>query len=202
MAFRRRAKRPVTLVVVGLGNPGREYSGTRHNVGFMTLDLLAKRLGVRFDHREARAQVAEAPGPGDTSTSILLAKPQTFMNLSGESAGPLLKKCGLGANDMWVVYDELDLPFGRLRIRRSGGAGGHNGVASLIERVGTNHFPRFRVGIGRPDEPDPVDHLLSPFTDEERERLPALLELAADAVEAGLEEGLEASMNRFNGRTV
>jgi PTH1 family peptidyl-tRNA hydrolase len=201
MAFRRKSSRPVSLLVVGLGNPGPEYARTRHNVGFMVADRVAERLGARAWRRDRKSQVAEVPRPGDSASSVLLVKPQTFMNLSGRAAAALLDKYYLPLDDMWLVYDELDLPFGKLRIRTGGRAGGHNGVASVIEEVGGQNFPRFRVGIGRPDDPDPVDHLLSKFTSEEKSRLPALLELAADAVIAALDEGIEISMNRYNGRS-
>jgi peptidyl-tRNA hydrolase, PTH1 family len=201
MAFRRKPQKPVSRVIVGLGNPGRDYAGTRHNVGFMTIDLLAKRMGVKADRKEMRSHVAEARHPADPSTLVLLVKPQTWMNLSGEAVARVLGKHKLGPGDMWLVYDELDLPFGRLRLRKSGGAGGHNGVKSVIDAVGSDRFARFRVGIGHPDdEPDPIDHLLSPFTPEERDRLPALLELAADAVSAALTEGIDIAMNRYNGQ--
>lgn len=202
MSFRRTSSKPVTLVILGLGNPGREYRETRHNVGFMTADLVGEKLGVKLDHRGQRAHIAEVPRPGDKTSSIVLAKPQTWMNLSGESAAALLRKHNLTPADLWVIYDEMDLPFGTLRIRKGGSAGGHNGVRSIIEALGSNAFPRFRVGVGRPGEgPDPVDHLLSPFSHEERERLPDLLGLAADAVMSGLDEGIETGMNRFNGRS-
>ena len=202
MAFRRKSARPVSLLVVGLGNPGPEYARTRHNVGFMAIDRLADRLSVRLDHREKKALVSEAPHPGDSSTSILLAKPQTFMNLSGRSVVRLLHQHGLEPSDLWLVYDELDLPFGRLRIRLNGSPGGHNGVGSVVDELGSSDFPRFRVGIGRPNDPDPVDYLLSAFTPEETDRLPALLDLTAEAVTAGLTDGIEVAMNRYNGKSV
>jgi PTH1 family peptidyl-tRNA hydrolase len=202
VTFRRTSSRPVGLVILGLGNPGREYRDTRHNVGFMTLDLVGERLGVKLDRRGQRAHIAEVARPGDRGSSILLAKPQTWMNLSGDSAAALLKRHNLRPADLWVVYDEMDIPFGTLRIRKNGSAGGHNGVKSIIGALGSNEFPRFRVGVGRPGEgPDPIDHLLSPFTDEERKRLPELLELGADAVVSSIEEGIDAGMNTYNGRS-
>jgi PTH1 family peptidyl-tRNA hydrolase len=205
MAFRRKPKpagRPVSRLIVGLGNPGSEYSRTRHNVGFMTVDKLAERLGVRVSRRDKKALVAEAPDPADATRSLLLAKPQTFMNLSGESVAALARKHAVEPGQVWLVYDELDIPFGKLRIRLKGSPGGHNGVASVARDLGTTAIPRFRVGIGRPDDPDPVDYLLSGFNQDEKQQLPALLDLTADAVMSALTDGIEISMNQYNGRSV
>ena len=203
MAFRK--KPPVAragLVIVGLGNPGPGYAATRHNLGFKAADQLARRLGVKIDRRDSRALVATAGHPGDDATSVLLVKPQTYMNLSGRAVAVLLRKHGLGPADLWVLHDEMDVAFGRLRVRKGGGPGGHNGVRSLIEDLGSPGFVRFRIGVGRPPgEDDPVDHLLEPFTPEERDRVPALVDLAADAVMRALQDGIEVSMNNFNGQS-
>jgi PTH1 family peptidyl-tRNA hydrolase len=201
MAFRRRpATPPVDLIIIGLGNPGRDYSGSRHNLGFMCLTELAHRLGVRFTERSSHALVARAKAPG-LEDSVLLAKPQTFMNLSGRAAAALVRKHKLTPSDMWVIHDEMDLPFGKLRIRSGGGAGGNNGVRSLIAELGDSGFVRFRMGVGRPEPEDAVDYLLSPFTDEERQRLPAFIALAVEAVMDALSEGIDVSMNRHNGHS-
>ena len=197
----RAAPAPVRLIVVGLGNPGREYSGTRHNIGFMGLDEVARRLHVRVTGRESKALVATASHPGGAG-SVLLVKPQTYMNLSGRAVGPLVKKHGLDASAVWAIHDEMDIPFGKLRIRKGGGSGGNNGVRSLIADLGDHGFSRFRMGVGRPEPEDAVEHLLSPFTDAERERLPAFISLTADAVLDALVEGIDVSMNRYNGRSV
>lgn len=202
MTFRRKAlPAPVSVIVVGLGNPGREYGGTRHNLGFMCLDDVARRLQVRVTGRESKALVATAKHPGGAG-SVLLVKPQTYMNLSGRAVGPLVKKHGLEPSAVWAIHDEMDMTFGKLRIRKGGGSGGNNGVRSLIADLGDQGFVRFRIGIGRPEPEDAVDHLLSPFTEAERERLPGLISLTADAVLTALAEGLEVSMNRYNGRSV
>jgi PTH1 family peptidyl-tRNA hydrolase len=202
MTFRRKpATPPVDLIIIGLGNPGREYSGSRHNLGFICLTELARRLGVRVTERSSNALVAAAKAPGQEG-SVLLAKPQTFMNLSGRAAAALVRKHKLAASDVWVIHDDMDLPFGRLRIRKGGGAGGNNGVRSLIAELADSGFVRFRMGVGRPEPDDAVDYLLSPFTDEERERLPAFVALTADAVMDALSDGIEVSMNRHNGRAV
>ena len=200
MTFRRKpAIEPVRLILVGLGNPGREYSGTRHNLGFMCLDEVAKRLHVRVSERSSKALVATAKHPG--GGSLLLVKPQTYMNLSGRAVAPLVRKHNLEPSDVWAIHDEMDIPFGKLRIRKGGSAGGNNGVKSLIADLGSQDFARFRMGVGRPDPEDAVDHLLSPFTEEERERLPAFIALTSDAVMDALSEGIDISMNRYNGRS-
>ena len=205
MSFRRRFGPPaagnVALLLVGLGNPGREYSDTRHNLGFMCVDEVARRLHCELKQRQDGALVASARHPGDREAAVALAKPQTYMNLSGRSVASLLKRHGLSAADLWVVYDELDLPFGKLRIRKGGSSGGHNGVESIVQAIGSSNFPRFRVGIGRPDADDPVDFLLSPFSADERARIPAVTDLVADALAEAMAEGLEVGMTRYNGRS-
>jgi PTH1 family peptidyl-tRNA hydrolase len=200
---RRTSQAQVGLIVLGLGNPGVEYENTRHNLGFMCVDELSRRLKTHVSEREAKALVGRTRKHARDGGVVLLAKPQTYMNLSGDSAVALLKQHRLEIDDLWVVYDELDLPFGKLRIRKGGGPGGHNGMASLIERLGADTFVRFRGGVGRPeDATDPVDHLLSVFNAEEMDRLPALVDLICEAVITALDSGIDASMNRFNGRSV
>jgi PTH1 family peptidyl-tRNA hydrolase len=196
-----RALEPVGVVIIGLGNPGREYHDTRHNLGFMCVDEVARRLHCELKLRQDNALVGRARHPGRADVGVVIAKPQTYMNLSGRAAAALLRRHGVAPEDLWLVYDELDLPFGKLRIRKGGSAGGHNGVESVAEAIGTKQFPRFRVGIGRPDADDPIDYLLSPFGAEERERLPAIIDLVAEAVLDALTEGLEVSMTRHNGRS-
>ena len=187
---------------MGLGNPGPGYSGTRHNLGFRVIDELARRLGTRVIQKQGRALVGRAVDPADPGRAILLAKPQTFMNLSGRSATALLATYKLKPGDLWAIHDELDIPSGKLRIRLDGGAGGHNGVHSLIADLATRDFARFRLGVGRPDSGDPADWLLSEFPSAERERVDALVALAADAVMEALVDGIEISMNRHNGKVV
>jgi PTH1 family peptidyl-tRNA hydrolase len=203
MAFRRKPSPDASgrpeLLLVGLGNPGSEYSGTRHNLGFRCIDELARRFGVRVTQKQDQALVGVARHPGVQGSSILLVKPQTYMNLSGKSVNPLLRRHRLESSSMWALYDEMDLPFGRLRIRLGGGAGGHNGVHSLIQECGSNGFARFRMGVGRPAPGEQVDYLLSAFTAEERERVDVLIGLTCDAVEVALKEGMEIAMNRYNG---
>jgi PTH1 family peptidyl-tRNA hydrolase len=201
MTFRRKpALEPVRLILVGLGNPGREYSSTRHNLGFMCLDEVARRLHVRVAGKAPKALVVPAKDPG--GGSVLLVKPQTYMNLSGRAVAPLVRKHNLAPSDVWAIHDEMDIPFGKLRIRKGGSAGGNNGVKSLIADLASQDFARFRMGVGRPEPEGAIDHLLSPFTDGERERLPAFIALTADAVMDAMEEGIDISMNRYNGRSV
>ena len=188
------SRRGAIRLVVGLGNPGRDYEETRHNIGFRVVDELARRWGMRFTKRQARALVAESTSWEERP---LLAKPQTFMNLSGEAVAGLRRAHGLRPEEILVVYDDIDLPFGRIRIRESGSAGGHGGVRSIIERLGTQSFPRLRVGVGRPTE-DAVTHVLGRFRREEAEELPRIISRAADAIECALAEGIPAAMNRYN----
>jgi len=186
----------MTKLIVGLGNPGREYTKTRHNVGFMSVDRLAERWSLRFGRQRGRAEIAE----GDVSGQrVILAKPQTFMNNSGDSVRALLKLSNLSPTDLLVIADDLDLPFGRLRLRDSGSSGGQRGIQSIINQLGTNQLVRLRVGIGRPPlGVDPVDYVLTSFTASERSALPEILDRLALGVEAYLSEGVARAMNLVN----
>jgi peptidyl-tRNA hydrolase, PTH1 family len=186
-------------LVVGLGNPGAQYAGNRHNVGRMVLDELAGRMRARFTRHRTGAGVAEGRSvPG--GPRFVLAAPQTYMNESGRPVGQLLRFYSLPPERLIVVHDELDLPFGGLRLKVGGGHGGHNGVRDIATVLGTPEFPRVRVGIGRPPGRQPAaDFVLRNFAAEERTALPNLLVDAADAVEALATDGLEAAQARFNG---
>jgi len=186
--------------VLGLGNPGERYRLTRHNFGFLVTDALAESGGVVF---------REGPGPSGIAPFTvgarrgILAQPRTWMNRSGSAAVALLDRFGPATDRVLVVTDDLDLPLGRIRFRSSGGAGGHNGLRSLIEEMGTNEFPRLRLGIGRPDgidRDDVVDYVLEPFGEEELPAVKEVVERAAEGVRAFLEEGIESAMSRFNAR--
>ncbi len=193
-----RAPVPVSWLVVGLGNPGEEYRATRHNVGFHVVDAIAAKLKIDIRRPEFRALTAEAKLGG---SMVLLVKPQTFMNQSGRSAAAALESHGLGPERLLAVYDDLDLPLGRLRVRAEGGTGGHRGIASIIEELGTSAFPRIRVGIGRPAEGREVlDHVLSPFDAAEAEPHAAAVERAACCALRITEHGLVRAMEEFNGR--
>lgn len=198
----------VGRLALGLGNPGPEYAGTRHNVGFDALDLVAARRSLLFrsprhlDGWKGSRAVRVALGPpGPVGVpAFALAKPETFMNLSGEAAVPLLRWAGREPQDLLVVIDDLDLPLGHLRLRPGGGHGGHNGLRSLIDALGTNAFPRLRVGIGRAST-DAVRHVLGRFTPSEREVIDVALAEAGDALDAWLDgEALDPLMTRFHSR--
>ncbi len=182
--------------VIGLGNPGPQYEKTRHNVGFRVVAQLAKRWGVAAFRQALGSLIGEAFWRGE---AVLLVKPQAYMNCSGEAIGRLCNSYGLRAGDLVVVYDDMDLPLGRIRIRQNGGAGGHRGVQSVIAGLGTKEFSRVRIGIGRPPVgKNPADFLLSPFTWAEEEFISLAVERAAEAVETLLSEGLQKAMNQFN----
>ena len=186
-------------LIVGLGNPGRKYEMTRHNLGFMLIDKLFERAAGRRFRDEASSKIAEVALAGGR---ILLAKPQTFMNLSGDAVRPLLERYGDGdPANLIVASDEAALPFGLIRVRPRGSAGGHKGLKSIIERLGTQEFGRIRLGV-QPDHPveDLVSFVLSRIPRRERAKLDETLESAADAVEVVLTKGVERAMARFNKR--
>ena len=190
-----RGKIDVERVVVGLGNPGHKYAGNRHNVGFQCLDRLAAAWGLSFSRRKHKALLAEGEIAG---RKVILAKPQTFMNLSGQAVERLVRFYRLPPENILVIYDDLDLPLGKIRLRPKGGAGGHKGMKSIIEHLGTQDFPRLRVGIGRPAHGDPVDYVLSDFTLDQRIVMEEVYGRVIAAVELWLTEGIEAAMNRYN----
>ncbi|WP_031516464.1 aminoacyl-tRNA hydrolase [Desulfofalx alkaliphila] len=182
-------------MIVGLGNPGSNYSQTRHNVGFMAVDLLAKKLGTEVSKNKYKALIAETK---IDKQRVLLVKPQTYMNLSGEAVGSLARWYKIAAQDVVVIYDDMDLTLGRLRIRPQGGPGGHNGMKSIIAHLGTNNFPRIRIGIGRPAV-DAVNYVLGKFSTEEWDQMEKTLALAAEAAEALVMHGINTAMNKYNG---
>jgi peptidyl-tRNA hydrolase, PTH1 family len=184
-------------LIAGLGNPGGEYEGNRHNCGFMVADVLAGRMGARFKRDRSRARVAEGRL---ASCPVTLAKPQTFMNLSGGPVAALARFYKVPPGRLVVIHDELDIPFGTIRLKQGGGDNGHNGLRSVSAALGTRDYPRVRVGIGRPPgRMDPADFVLRDFSPAERKVLPEVLERAADAVEALLRSGLAAAQNEFHG---
>lgn len=182
-------------VVVGLGNPGRQYAQTRHNFGFFVIDKLAQRTSAPTSRKRMNAEISEARYGEDR---LVLVMPQTYMNASGISVREVMRWYKVAPEDVLVVVDDLDLPFGQLRLRARGSAGGHNGLKSIFKETGTQDIPRLRVGIGRSGR-EAVNHVLSKFSPEEQEALPQLVDEAADAVELWLSKGVIEAMNLING---
>lgn len=188
-------------IVVGLGNPGKEYAHNRHNVGFRCINHLARLHSINVKQRQCQSQV----GMGTISgAKVLLAKPKTFVNRSGTAVSQLMRKHGITADDLVVIYDDLDLTLGKIRIRPKGSSGGHKGINSIISALGSQDFCRIKIGIGRPnDETDRdteavVDHVLSDFSPEEEQLIKPAIASAAEAVECIIAEGVIAAMNKFN----
>lgn len=206
-------------LIVGLGNPGPKYRDTRHNVGFRVIDLLAERWGIAVNERRptallGRGMYRPAHPPGDTdggdgataaASAVVLAKPRTFMNHSGEAVAYLLARFGGPAARLLIIYDEMALPVGRLRLRAAGSDAGHNGLRSIIQATGTTAFPRLRIGIGAPATPagapnggGAVGHVLGRFTEAESEAVDDSIQRAAAAIECLLTENIDIAMNRYN----
>ena len=186
-----------TKMVVGLGNPGKEYVGTRHNTGFRVIDALAEALGIEVRRRKFGARF----GLGEfADEKLILLKPWQFMNRSGQAVTTALGFYKLGVNDLLVVTDDIALELGRIRIRAKGSAGGHNGLADIIERLGTNQFARLRVGIGQSRDEWTVDYVLDRPTESEKALLDAAIAKARDAVLCWVESGIDEAMNKFNAK--
>lgn len=212
-------------LIVGLGNPGKQYENNRHNIGFQVVDLLAERHNLRFEIKQGKAKAAlgsmvvqvgvehvgatEEPGalvitrPVFQTVRVVLGKPQTFMNLVGPSVVALLRFYKIAPADLLVIYDDLDLPLGTLRLRPSGGAGGHNGMKSIIQSVGSNEFARLRIGIDRPPgRMDPADYVLQDFSAAQEAALEQTRPEIVDACEHWLVNGITSAMNAYNSRSV
>jgi len=185
------------LLVVGLGNPGPQYAKTRHNVGFMVADLLAGRMGAAFKvHKKSGAEIVTGRLG---HRPVVLAKPRTYMNESGRQVGPLAKFYSVSPADLIVIHDELDIDFGQIRLKLGGGEGGHNGLRSVANALGTKDFQRVRIGIGRPPgRKDPAAFVLENFSAAQRPEVPTLCEMAADATELLIESGLEPAQNQVH----
>ena len=189
-------------LIVGLGNPGKTYTHNRHNVGFRCLNYFARLHSIRFDHRQCRAKV----GIGEvTGEKLLLARPRTFVNLSGNSVACLVHKHNISLSNLLVIHDDLDLPLGKIRLRRSGGSGGHKGMNSIISALGSEDFPRIRVGIGRPqveerplNEDAVVNYVLNDFLPQEEAIIKPVVAIVAEAIDCFLTQGIEAAMSKFN----
>lgn len=190
-------------LVLGLGNPGPRYAGNRHNVGAMALDVLAVELGIGFRQHKTRAMVAQGRfGIGIDAPAVVLAKPMTYMNVSGGPVAGLATFFGIPADRVLVVHDELDVDFGLLKLKTGGGEGGHNGLRDISKALGTRDYTRVRVGVGRPPgRMDPADYVLRDFSAHERKELPILLAEAGEAVELIVTKGLQAAQLRFHTRS-
>lgn len=186
----------LAFLIVGLGNPGREYRQNRHNIGFMLMDRLASNLGESFSRVESRALITKTKYKDHR---LILAKPQTYMNNSGQAISSLYRYYKIPVEKLLVIYDDVDLPFGKLRIRPAGGSGGHRGMKSVIESLGTEEFPRLRIGIGRPPgRREAADHVLQDFSKEEGKYLTELLDGGIEAVLTYITDGIDQAMNQFN----
>ena len=190
-------------LIVGLGNPGRGYANNRHNVGFVCLNHFARKQGIRFDRKQGKARI----GTGEVAGSkVVLARPQTYMNLSGQSVSRLMKKFNINLNDLLIIHDDLDLPLGKIRLRHGSSSGGHKGIDSIISSLGSQDFTRLRVGIGRPtteglvptSEADIIAYVLSNFTSEEKQIIVQVIPRASEAIYCLLNQGLVAAMNKYN----
>jgi peptidyl-tRNA hydrolase, PTH1 family len=192
----------IPQLIVGLGNPGTKYDRTRHNVGFDLLDILAKRWQISLSDRK-QFQGIYGEGFGNHNAKVRLLKPQTFMNLSGQSVRAAIDWFKLPPESVMVVYDDLDLPLGKLRLRLSGSAGGHNGMKSIISHLGTQNFPRVRIGIGKSfGEKDTISHVLGKFSGEETPIVKEVIELTNDSIELSLKQGVEKAMSLYNNRSI
>lgn len=194
-------------LIVGLGNPGTKYDQTRHNIGFVAIDALAKAWQINLaENRKFQGIFGE--GRGGHGDKIRLLKPQTFMNLSGQSVRSVVDWYKLSPEAVLVIYDDMDLPFGKIRLRQSGSAGGHNGMKSTISHLGSQNFPRLRIGIGSPkyktadDNSGTVSHVLGRFSAAENQVMPEVLRLVLDAVELGLRQGIPKAMSLYNNRSI
>ncbi len=191
-------------LIVGLGNPGRGYADNRHNLGFMCLHHFAQTQGIRLNKKQGKART----GSGEVAdTKVVVARPQTYMNLSGESVGQLIRKLKIGLDDLLVIHDDLDLPLGKIRLRQGGGSAGHKGIASIITKLGSPSFVRLRVGVGHPPSSEAssemteaaiVSYVLGDFTTEEKQIITRVIPTVSQAILCFLTEGLTVAMNRFN----
>lgn len=185
-----------TFLIVGLGNPGKDYRETRHNIGFMTVDRIAERLGSSFTRTQSKALITDGRYQGQR---IYLAKPQTFMNASGQAVGALLKFYKIPLKNLLVAYDDVDLPYETMRIKPSGGSAGHRGMKNIIQQLGTHEFPRLRLGVGRSyGSKQATDYVLKPFSKEESEFLSVYIDRAAEAALAYVTDGIQRAMTEYN----
>jgi len=191
-------------LIVGLGNPGRGYANNRHNIGFMCLNYFAKAHSIRYDKKQGKARIGSGEVAGN---KVVVARPQTYMNSSGQSVSRLVRKFNISLDNLLVIHDDLDLPLGKIRLRQGGGSAGHKGVESITAELGSQDFTHIRVGIGRPtavegsteiNEADIVAYVLSDFTPEEKQTITQMIPRVSEAIFCLLTEGLTAAMNKYN----
>jgi PTH1 family peptidyl-tRNA hydrolase len=185
-------------LIVGLGNPGRDYAGTRHNVGFRCVAHFARLHGISFDHQHCKAKVGTGKAEG---IQVVLAKPRTFMNASGESVHLLVRRFKVPPQNILIVHDDIDLPLGKIRIRERGSSGGHKGIQSIIDCLGSQDFPRIRIGVGRPqmeENQEVVAHVLGAFSPQERSMIDETVPRVSEAIRCILLDGVVAAMNKYN----
>jgi len=187
-------------LIVGLGNPGRSYANNRHNIGFICLRYFARTQGIKFNQKKGLARIGTGTVAGNR---VVLARPQTFMNNSGQSVNRLVRKFSVNPKDLLVIHDDLDLPLAKIRLSSGSGSGGHKGINSIIQELGTREFTRLRVGIGRPANPNPTEddiiaYVLSNFSSEEKKAVNQIIPRIAEAILCLLTEGLTPAMNKFN----
>ena len=193
---RRLPAEPPSRIIIGLGNPGPEYAATRHNIGFHCVDSVAGKHEIRLSRRHRSALVGEGE---IEDRRVVLAKPRTFVNRSGQAAAYLLARYRLSPSELLVVYDDMELPLGKIRLRTGGSAGGHNGIKSIVQEIGTQDFPRLRIGIGRPPaDLDPIEYVLGTQDDEDRAVAADAVKLAVAAITSVVADGITVAMNRFN----
>jgi PTH1 family peptidyl-tRNA hydrolase len=188
------------IVIAGLGNPGRKYASTRHNVGFDVIDLLSQKFGIKVNKIKFKGLVGEGVWAGE---KIVLIKPSTYMNLSGESIRPIMEFYKIKPEELMVVVDDIDIEFGTMKIKKKGSAGTHNGLKSIISQTGTDQFPRLKIGIGqKPEHYDLADFVLSKFSKSERKTVDKAILKAADAVDEYITRGVDSAMNKYNIKTL
>jgi PTH1 family peptidyl-tRNA hydrolase len=190
----------MTKLIVGLGNPGRPYAGNRHNIGFICLRYFARALAIKFDKKQGLARIGAGAVEGNR---VVLARPQTYMNMSGQSVSRLVHSFKVNSTDLLVIHDDLDLPPAKIRLSFGSGSGGHKGINSIIAELGTREFTRIRVGIGRPAKPNPTEddiiaYVLSNFTPQEKQAISEIIPRVSEAILCLLTEGLEPAMNKYN----
>lgn len=185
-------------LIAGLGNPGRDYAGTRHNIGFGVVTRISDKYHIPLTSKEHKAVCGKGMIAGE---KVILAQPQTFMNLSGESIRSIADYYKIAPKDIIIAFDDISLGVGQIRIRRKGSAGGHNGIKNIIQHLGTNEFPRVKVGVGaKPEGGDLVRHVLGRFSKEDEKVVGEVLDYAVEAVELIISDGVDAAMNRYNGK--